>query len=85
MLCDERFNRCNTRSTLWHVIGDTDTWRERGWNHPKRYPIEKGFIQVHHFKWDSTILERLKEVSETKEDYSYWKEYRKMYRNYPTQ
>lgn len=62
------------------VIGGIDTWRERGWNHPKRYPIEKGFIQVHHFKWDSTVLERLKEVSETKEDYSYWKEYKKMYR-----
>ena len=62
------------------VIGDSDTWRERGWNHPKRYPIEKGFIQVHHFKWDSTVLERLKEVSETKKDYSYWKEYKKMYR-----
>ena len=61
-------------------IGDTDTWRERGWNHPKRYPIENGFVQVHHFKWDSTVLERLKEVSETKEDYSYWKEYKKMYR-----
>ena len=76
MLCDERFNRCNT-SQHFAVIGDTDTWRERGWNHPKRYPIEKGFIQVHHFKWDSTILERLKEVSETKEDYSYWKEYKK--------
>ena len=62
------------------VIGDTDTWRERGWNHPKRYPIENGFIQVHHFKWDSTVLERLKEVSQTKEDYTYWREYRKMYR-----
>jgi len=62
------------------VIGDTDTWRERGWNHPKRYPIEKGLIQVHHFKWDSTVLERLKEVSETKKDYSFWKEYKKMYR-----
>jgi len=62
------------------VIGDTDTWRERGWNHPKRYPIENGIVQVHHFKWDSTVLERLKEVSETKKDYSYWKEYKKMYR-----
>ncbi len=62
------------------VIGDTDTWRERGWNHPKRYPIEKGLIQVHHFKWDSTVLKRLKEVSETKKDYSFWKEYKKMYR-----
>ena len=65
MLCDERFSRCNP-GQHFAVIGDTDTWRERGWNHPKRYPIEKGFIQVHHFKWDSTVLERLKEVSETK-------------------
>lgn len=63
------------------VIGNTDTWRERGWKHPKRYPIENGFIQVHHFKWDSTVLQRLKEVSETKTDYSFWKEYKKMYRN----
>ena len=61
------------------VIGDTDTWRERGWNHPKRYPIEKGFVQVHHFKWDSTCIERIKEVSKTKKDYTYWKEYREMY------
>jgi hypothetical protein len=44
------------------VIGDTDTWRERGWNHPKRYPIEKGFIQVHHFKWDSTCIEIMKKI-----------------------
>ena len=61
------------------VIGDTDTWRERGWNHPNRYPIEKGFIQVHHFKWDSTCVERIKEVSKTKKEYTYWKEYREMY------
>ena len=39
----------------------------------------EGFIQVHHFKWDSTVLERLKEVSETEEDYTFWKEYKKMY------
>ena len=61
------------------VIGDTDSWRERGWNHPKRYPIEKGFVQVHHFKWDSTCIERIKEVSKIKKEYTYWKEYREMY------
>jgi hypothetical protein len=63
------------------VIGDSDTWRERGWDHPERYPIDRGFVQVHHFKWDNTVLERLKEVSETREDYTYWREYRKMLRN----
>ena len=39
----------------------------------------EGFIQVHHFKWDSTVLERLKEVSETEKDYTFWEEYKKMY------
>ena len=39
----------------------------------------EGFVQVHHFKWDSTVLERLKEVSETEEDYTFWEEYKKMY------
>ena len=57
-----------------------DTWRDRGWSHPKRYPFTKGLIQVHHFKWDSTVLERLKEVSNTKKYYTFWKEYKKMYR-----
>jgi len=69
-----------TNGQHFAVIGDTDTWRERGWNHKERYPIDKGFVQVHHFKWDSTVLERLKEVSRTKTEYSYWREYKKMYR-----
>ena len=69
-----------THGQHFAVIGDTDTWKDRGWTHPKRYPLRKGFIQVHHFKWDSTVLKRLKEVSTTVEDYSYWKEYKKMYR-----
>ena len=53
-------------------------WGIEGTKHPKRYPVEKGFVQVHHFKWDSTVLDRLEEVSNIKEDYTYWKEYRKM-------
>jgi hypothetical protein len=70
-----------TNGQHFAVIGDTDTWRERGWDYPTRYPVEKGFVQVHHFKWDSSILYRLEEVSKTKEDYTYWREYRKMYRS----
>lgn len=70
-----------TNGQHFAVIGDTDTWRERGWFHPNRYPIEKGLVQVHHFKWDSTVMERLKEVSNTRKSYTYWKEYHKMYRN----
>jgi hypothetical protein len=61
------------------MIGDTDTWRERGWKHPDRYPTKKGFVQVHHFKWDSSVLERMKEVSATEIEYTYWWEYKKMY------
>lgn len=73
-----------TSGQHYAVIGDTDTWRERGWKHPKRYPYKKGFIQVHHFKWDSTILDRLKDVSEVEKEYSYWWEYKKMYDNIKT-
>ena len=59
-----------------------NSWGKENINHPKRYPIGRGegFVQVHHFKWDSTVLERLKEVSEVKEIYSYWEEYLKMYK-----
>lgn len=60
-----------------------NSWGKDNVKHPKRYPIGRGegFIQVHHFKWDSTVLDRLKEVSETKEDYTYWQEYLKMYKS----
>ena len=60
-----------------------NSWGKENIKHPKRYPIGRGegFIQVHHFKWDSTVLDRLKEVSETKEDYTYWQEYLKMYKS----
>lgn len=59
-----------------------NSWGNGNIHHPKRYPLQRGdgFIQVHHFKWDSTILERLREVSETKEDYTFWQEYLKMYK-----
>ena len=64
-----------------HIDGK-DVWGEEQAHHPLRYPPGRGegFIQVHHFKWDSTVLERLKEVSETEEDYTFWKEYKKMYK-----
>ena len=50
-----------------------------GKKHPKRLPIEECFTQVHHFKWDSTCVERIKKVADTKKDYSYSEEYEKMY------
>jgi len=59
-----------------------NSWGKDNVEHPKRYPLQRGngFIQVHHFKWDSTVLERLKEVSETEKDYTFWQEYLKMYK-----
>jgi hypothetical protein len=59
-----------------------NSWGIDNIKHPNRYPIGRGegLVQVHHFKWDSTVLERLKEVSETKKDYTYWQEYFKMYK-----
>ena len=55
--------------------------RQNSWgnSHPKRLPIEECFTQVHHFKWDSSVLERLKKVGDLRKDYAYSNEYRKMY------
>ncbi len=51
----------------------------RGWSHPWRYPIHNKFVQVHHFKWDSTVLQRLIDVANVNQKYSYSFEYKKMY------
>jgi len=61
------------------IIEGQTTWRWQGWNHPLRYPIDRNFTQVHHFKWDSSVKRRLKAVAEIKKDYAYSDEYRAMY------
>jgi len=55
---------------------DGNSW---GDTHPKRMPIDECFTQVHHFKWDSTCVDRIKKVADIKKDYSYSEEYEKMY------
>lgn len=60
-------------------IDDQTTWRWQGWNHPLIAPIEEYNVQVHHFKWDSTCVERIKAVADIRKDYSYSNEYQKMY------
>ena len=50
-----------------------------GTSHPKRMPIEEVFTQVHHFKWDSTCIERIQKVADIREEYAFSEEYRKMY------
>ena len=54
----------------------TNSWGE---GHPRRMPVNEVFTQVHHFKWDSTCVERIKRVADNKKDYSYSDEYRIMY------
>lgn len=58
------------------IDGQT-TWKWQGWNHPLINP--HSFVQVHHFKWDKTSINRIKSVAEIKKDYSYSDEYNKMF------
>ena len=60
------------------IDGQT-TWKWQGWNHPLRFPTTQNFTQVHHFKWDSTCVNRIKEVADINQQYSYSKEYQQMY------
>jgi hypothetical protein len=60
------------------IDGQT-TWRWQGWNHPLIAPYHYYNTQVHHFKWDSTCVERIKEVADIRKDYSFSDEYLKMY------
>ena len=39
----------------------------------------RSFIQVHHFKWDISVIGRLREVSRIKKDYTYHEEYKRMF------
>lgn len=55
------------------------TWRWQGWNHPLIAPSREYNVQVHHFKWDSTCIDRIKEVATTYTTTSYHTEYQKMY------
>lgn len=54
----------------------TNSW---GTEHPKRMPINDCFVQVHHFKWDETCVDRIKRVADVKKDYAYSHEYEIMY------
>ncbi len=42
-------------------------------------PIDTHNVQVHHFKWDSTCVQRIKAVADIKKEYAYSDEYLKMY------
>ncbi|MGA0152771.1 MAG: hypothetical protein ACO3LG_03935, partial [Ilumatobacteraceae bacterium] len=54
----------------------TNSW---GQGHPRRMPVNEVFTQVHHFKWDSSCVERIKKVADNNKTYSFSDEYRVMY------
>jgi hypothetical protein len=53
------------------------TWRWQGWNHPLISKSDS--VQVHHFKWDKTSIDRIKSVADIKQPYSFSDEYQLMY------
>jgi hypothetical protein len=57
------------------------TWRWQGWNHPLIAPVDEYNVQVHHFKWDKTVIDRIKKVADIRKDYAYSDEYFKMYQS----
>lgn len=61
------------------IDGQT-TWRWQGWNHPLIAPIDTHSVQVHHFKWDTTSIERILNVANIKEEYAFSDEYLTMYK-----
>jgi len=61
------------------ILDGETTWKWRGWNHPLIAPVYDYSVQVHHFKWDSTAIERIQSVAEVKEEYAYSLEYFKMF------
>lgn len=68
-----------TNGQHYAKINGEDTWGFKGWNHPLRYPVDKNFTQVHHFKWDKSVIDRLKAVANVGQNYAYSDEYQKMY------
>jgi hypothetical protein len=60
------------------INGET-TWRWQGWNHPLIAPTNEYSVEVNHFKWDSTCIDRIKSVADINQIYSYSKEYQQMY------
>ena len=68
-----------TNGQHYAMVNDfEDTYDDR-WVHDLRYPVGDCFIQVNHFKWDVSVLNRLRDVSRIKKSYTFHKEYKKMF------
>ena len=62
-----------TNGQHYAKINEQTTWRWQGWSHPLINP--NNTVQVHHFKWDKSVIERIKEVINVKKEYAYSDEY----------
>ena len=69
-----------TNGQHYAAVDGQTTWRWQGWGHPLIAPINTHSVQVHHFKWDETSIDRIKKVADTNKDYSYSDEYMRMYK-----
>ena len=68
-----------TNGQHYAMVNDHHSTYGDNWMSDLRYPVSKCFIQVNHFKWDVSVLSRLKEVSFNKNHYTYHWEYKKMF------
>lgn len=66
-----------TNGQHYAKIDGQTTWKWQGWNHPLINPHST--VQVHHFKWDKTAIDRIKAVAEIKQEYAYSSEYAEMF------
>lgn len=66
-----------TSGQHYAMINGNTTWRWQGWNHPLINP--NSTVQVHHFKWDKTCVDRIKDVASVNQSYAYSDEYSKMF------
>ena len=62
-----------------HYASFNDGGNSWGAKHRRRMPIEECFTQVHHFKWDSSCIDRIKKVADVDKEYAYSDEYSVMY------
>lgn len=68
-----------TNGQHYAIMNGQTTWRWQGWAHPSIAPYDRYSVQVHHFKWDKTCVDRIKAVADVNQPYAYSKEYYKMY------
>ncbi len=78
-ICIVKGNIEITSGQHYAKLNEHTTWRWQGWYHPLIAPIDKYNVQVHHFKWDKTCIDRIKAVADIEKDYAYSDEYTKLY------